>query len=127
MNRLKDIRKYDILIKHKLEELERLNELMKSAKVSDYTKERIQTSPIDDPLNEVCFKIMNLEKELSKDIEALCDLKKECLDKLDEIEDPILIDIAYKRYFEFKTFDKIADEMNMSTRWILELHKTLFS
>lgn len=119
------IKKLDNLIDAKLLELERLKEMMTKINVFDCFKERIQTSPSGDHLSDTIANIIDLEKEINEDIDQFVDIKKECMNMIDRLEDPKSIALLYKRYFEYKTFEQIADEMDLSTRWVIELHKKL--
>lgn len=128
MNRLLEIKKKDSLIESKKRELEKLNELMISVKVSDYSKERIQMSHENDSqIIETISKIQNLEREIMSDIQEFVEFKAECMRMIDSLDNPKFIDIAYKRYFEYKSFERIAEEMDLSKVWVLELNKRLLS
>lgn len=127
MNKLIDIKKMDKIIQGKLQELEQLNEMLTKVNVSDYTKERIQSSHEPDAIADVISKIHDLEREINRDVEFLMNLKQELMKKVDQLQNPLMIELAYKRYFAFKTFEQIADEMNLSVRWVLELNKQLMN
>lgn len=124
MNRLKKVKILDELITAKKEQLERLKILSVSVS-SPVESEKVQTSKTADQIPNVIAKIVDLENEINQDIADYIDLKKECMHLIDQLDDPYLIGIAYKRYFEYKTFDTISEEMHLSLRWVMKLNKKL--
>ena len=56
-------------------------------------------------------------------IKQYTEKKNEIITTIQKLEDPRYIDILYKRYVEFETFERIADEKVYSWRHILRLHK----
>lgn len=122
--KIDEIKKLDELIKAKQQELDNLEDLLTQTNVSNYD-ERVQTSPVSKNLENTIQAIKDTQTELQNAIQQFIELKVECMKKVDSLSDPKLIAIAYKRYFEFKTFEKIAEEMNLSERWILKLNKKL--
>lgn len=127
MQKLRQIKKLDAMIDAKLEQLSKLKELMTKVNVSDYHSDKVQTTHNNDQLCDTIAKIIDLERIINQDIDRFVDLKEECMKQVDSLEDPKLISIAYKRYFEYKTFEQIAEEMELSTFWVIQLNKKLMS
>ena len=125
MHKLKMIKKYDSLINNKRQELDRLTELMTKVTVLDYTKERVQVTPNNDSLCDIISKISEIQEEIRKDLVEYVELREDCMRQIDALDNSDLIDIAYKYYFEFKSFEKVAEEIGISTRWVIELNKKL--
>ena len=119
---LAQIRKADVLIESTLREMERLRESVMriTAVISDDV-----VSSTKDPTrhaDSIC-RIVDLENEIDRDIDRLVDLKREVIELIDKVEDARLLDLLYRRYVHFQTWEKIAYEMHYSYRWIHELDK----
>lgn len=121
MNKLKQIKKLDVLINSKLEEIESLKTL--ATKVNaPLNQERVQSSGSNDQLGECVAKIVDLQNEINDDIDAFINLKREVMRKIDSIDNSQYCDLLYKRYFEYKTWECVAEEMNLSREWVRNLH-----
>lgn len=117
MKRLKEIKKLDALINEKIRELDRLKTL--ATKVNHCQEgDRVKTSPRVDALSSTVAKIVDLQHEISDQIDAFVDLKAEVMKLVDELDDSLMIDILYKRYFEYKTLECIADECLITRQWV---------
>lgn len=124
MNRLKNIRKCEILINEKIAEIERLRAL--ATKVNECSEgDRVQSSGSGDKLGDTVSQIVDLQNELKEDIRNFMNVKKECMSLIDKLDNPLLVQLAYKRYFNYETFEQIAEEMDLSVRWVLKLNKKL--
>lgn len=121
---LREIKKMDVLINSKLLELERLKELLTKVNIASY-EDRVQTSHTGNGWEDTIQKIIDLEEQINRDIDRFVDYKKECQKVIDQLDDVNLIELAYKRYFEYKTFESIADEMNFSIQWVFILNGRL--
>lgn len=121
---LREIKKMDVLINSKLLELERLKELLTKVNVASY-EDRVQTSHMGNGWEDTIQKIIDIEQEINREIDRFVDYKKECQKVIDQLDDVNLIELAYKRYFEYKTFESIADEMHYSINWVFVLHRKL--
>lgn len=123
---LKEIRKMEIMIENKKQELKKLNETMVAVNISNY-EEKVQSTHNNDRLSDLISDIVKLQDEINNDIDKLLKFRQKCMRMIDSINNPMIVAIAYKRYFEFKKFEEIADEMNISVRWVLKLNKTLMN
>lgn len=122
LNKLKNIKKLDKLIEEKTTEIDRLRTL--ATKVNQCSEgERVQTSSAGDKISEYVVKIVDLQNEINEDIKKLVDLKRDCIKYIDTLDDPILIGILYKRYFEYKTWENIAEELGITRQWASKKHK----
>ena len=123
---LKHIKVLDELIHNKLLEVERLKAL--ATKVTYATEgERVQTSSCSDNVADNVAKIVSLEHEINDIVNKFINLKKECMDWIDSLDDYLVIGILYKKYLHYKTWEQIAEEMNISSRWAQEIHKRFIS
>lgn len=120
MNKLKQIKKLDVLINSKLEEIENLKTL--ATKVNaPLNQERVQSSGSNDQLGECVAKIVDLQNEINDDIDAFINLKREIEHKVLSIDNPVAINVLYKKYFQHKTIVQIAEECDISRQWVSKL------
>nr|DAG54924.1 MAG TPA: Protein of unknown function (DUF1492) [Caudoviricetes sp.] len=118
---LNQIEKYDNLIHNKIIEEEQLNILSMSVK-SAPIGEKVQTSSKQDPMGDMVAKIIDLREEISKMATDFLEQKQEIIRTIEKVEDPILYDVLFKRYVEYKTLLSIADELGYSEVTIKRLH-----
>lgn len=118
---LSQIEKYDNLIHNKIIEEEQLNILSMSVK-SVPIGEKVQTSSKQDPMGDMVAKIIDLREEISKMATDFLEQKQEIIRTIEAVEDPILYDVLFKRYVEYKTLLNIADELGYSEVTIKRLH-----
>ena len=118
---LERIKWYDVMIDSKLEELERLNSLVKRI-----TPVMSATSGAgggnQDKLGDTVAKIVDLRAEIDKETDSFIDLKREATSLLVQIGKPEYYQILHKRYIQYKSLEKIAGELNYSWRWVCKLH-----
>lgn len=117
---LLQIKRLDSLIKNKMFELDKLKS-ESVCKASSYG-ERVQTTFDPNSKEKMLTTILSLEKELSKDIEYYISVKNEIIKTIDELESSNEIDVLYKKYVQFKTWEQIAVEMNYTFRNVLIIH-----
>ena len=118
---LSQIEKYDNLIHNKIIEEEQLNILSISVK-SIPMGDKVQSSSKQDPMGDMVAKIVDLRAEISKMATDFLEQKQEIIRTIEEVEDPILYDVLFKRYVEYKTLLNIADELGYSEITIKRLH-----
>lgn len=118
---LSQIEKYDNLIHNKIIEEEQLNILSMSVK-SIPIGEKVQTSSKQDPMGDMVAKIIDLREEISKMATDFLEQKQEIIRTIENVEDPILYDVLFKRYVEYKTLLNIADELGYSEVTIKRFH-----
>lgn len=108
-------------INSKLEQVEKLNELATKATstLSDMPK---SSNRGESRLEEIIVKIIDLQEEINKDIDALIDLKREIAWTINNVKDKEMRSILEKRYLCFDSWEKIAVDMNYSTHHIFRLH-----
>lgn len=117
---LRQLRTAEIKIEQKEEELERLKSSLES--ISTGTDgERVQTTPRD-RLSEEITRIVDLEKEINSDLGALLMLRNKIINEIQSMDNPVYINILYKRYVEYKSLEEIAVEMSYSYIHIKRLH-----
>lgn len=117
---LRQLRTAEIKIEQKEEELERLKASLES--ISTGTDgERVQTTPRDKVSEEVP-QMVDLEEEINADLGALLMLRNKIINEIQSMDNPIYINILYKRYVQYKSLEEIAVEMSYSYIHIKRLH-----
>lgn len=120
---LQQLRRLDTVIDQKIKELDDLK--VKSTCIGgfDYSKERVQTSPSGDaPYVRTVSRMIDLNEEINRDVDDFVYRKHKIINEIQSLENPDEIAMLYKRYVEYKTFEKIAVEMNFTIRNIYFIH-----
>lgn len=119
---LRQVWRLDNTVNAKLEQLEALRS-MTTKITGTLTDNRVQESLSSDKIPKLICKIIELDKEITTDIDRLVDLKAEVMRKIDNIPDEDYRLLLTLRYLNFKTWEYIAVEMNYTYKWVHELHK----
>ena len=109
-----------MIIDCKLEQINGLRDRLTS--ISSPMGEQVQGTKDPDKFTDPVSKIIELENEINADIDKLVDLKSEARKSIEQLNDDREKLVLYKRYFENKTFEQIAVEMNYSWRRIHQFH-----
>lgn len=118
---LQKIKLYDVQINSKLEELAKLKDM--TTKITPtLSGDVVSGSRSQDKLGDAVAKIVDLEAEIDKRIDALCDLKRNAMELLDKLQNPNHYEILDKRYFQFKSLEQISVDMGYSYRNICYIH-----
>lgn len=67
-------------------------------------------------------RIVDMQRQINADIDALIDRKDTALKMLDSMKNPVHMTILHRRYFLHQPFERIATDMNYSWRWVCKLH-----
>lgn len=117
---LRQLRTAEIKIEQKEEELERLKASLESISTGT-DSERVQTTPKDRLSEEVPI-IADLEKEINSDLGAMLMLRNKIINEIQSMDNPVYINILYKRYVQYKSLEEIAVEMSYSYTRLRHLH-----
>lgn len=88
----------------------------------NYADEAVQRTREKNPLENIMSKIVDLDREIDEDIDALVDFKAEVWEKLDKIADERYKRILWLRYADRKTWRYITLELNFTIRYIHKMH-----
>lgn len=112
----------DKRITGKLEQLDRLNALATKATstLSDMPKSPGGTTS---GLEATVVKIVALQEEINRDIDALVDLKRDIAREIFSLSNKEAQTILEKRYLCFETWEKIAVDMNRSIQYCFMVHR----
>lgn len=120
---LNQLQRLDNAINLKLREVDDLRLKSKSIGSSDYSKERVKSSPSDEaPFTKFIERIVDLETEISSEICFFISEKHKIINQIQGLENADYISLLYKKYVEYKDLKQICDEMNFSYDRIRHLH-----
>jgi hypothetical protein len=114
---LKQIELLDAKIDTRCEEIMRLKTLA-TRTTTALGGERVQTSGNQDKISECVAKIVELQNEMNDEIDKFVDLRREAKAIIEECCDPECMRLLYARYFEYKTWEQIAVNMNYTYQWV---------
>jgi DNA-directed RNA polymerase specialized sigma subunit len=118
---LHQVRLYDTHINNKLEEMQRLKDLAKRITTS-LKPDMVSSSGNHDKIGDAVAKIVDLEAEIDKAIDAYVDKKREVSGVIEKVKDADQLNVLYKRYIFFENLEQIAFEMGYSYRNICYIH-----
>ena len=120
---LRQIRRIDIHLNHLLkerDELERAQTFLRSPQIDG---DRVQTSPSGDPpWMGYLIKWEELTNQIGEEWDRLIDKRQAIVAQISTLTDSRYIDLLIKRYVEYKSFEKIAVEMNYTYDHVRRLH-----
>ncbi|MTI71067.1 MAG: DUF1492 domain-containing protein [Firmicutes bacterium] len=113
--------KLDERINCKIEQASSLRDLAckVTASIND---DRISGTKQKSPMENAIVKLVDLEREIDKDIDELIDLKREIINIINLVKNQNYRLILELRYINGKTWDDIATKMQYDLRWIYRLH-----
>lgn len=118
---LQQIKLYDSHINTKLDELQHLKEMV--TRITPTLKDDVVSGGgSQDKLADAVVKIVDLEAEIDQEIDRYVNAKQEISSVLDGIVDPDQLQVLHKRYVQYKTFEQIACDMNMTYRNVCYIH-----
>ncbi len=118
---LKELRVISKIIDSKNRQLSQLKRYYTTVKAFDYSKEKVSGGQKQDFTNTV-NKIVDLENEITRDIDALAD-KKIAMDKfVKSVLSGTEYLIIQMRYFEGRKWEEIAIRINHEYSWVHRLH-----
>lgn len=118
---LQQIRLYDSHINTKIEERDRLKAM--ATKITPTLKQDVVSGgSSQDKLSDAVAKIVDLEAEINKEIDRYVDAIRNTSAMIDTLSDPDQLQVLHKRYVQFKTWEQIACDMNMTYRNVCYIH-----
>lgn len=117
---LQQVRKIDCLIREKREEIEQINDLLRVHGVS-YDK-MPSDSHSTDKMQKLILRKIELEDELREKMIDLLAQKRAIMNTVDQLERPEEIEVIYARYFRYKKWEEIAEQMGYDERNIYFIH-----
>ena len=118
---LQQIKRLDVLIDNKIEQIALLRERATSITAAP-GGDRVQSTSRGDNMERIVIKIVDMEAELERQIDKLVDLKTEVMGTIDQLENPNQIALLYRRYIKNEPWDKIAADMSYSIQAVFKMH-----
>lgn len=118
---LQQVKQCEVRIQIKMEDLEQLKAFTTKV-TSTLSDVSVSGTKNNDKLGDAIVRIIELQNDINCEIDRLVDLKKEVCAVLDKVSNEDQHTVLYKRYVLFKTFEKIACEMNMTYRNVCYIH-----
>ena len=108
-------------IRIKREQISQMRDLLTNISVS-YDKEKITSTPDSSPMEKNIVQMIEMQQELEDDIVQLAVVQKETLDLINRVENVKAREVLSKHYLGYKSWRDIAEEMDISQKWALNLH-----
>jgi len=118
---LKQIEMNDIKISQKQEELEEMRQWSVSISAGG-DRERVQTSGTGDRVGNAAVRIVSLEGEINREIDAFYNFKHEVINQIHDLNVAKYINILHKRHIQYKNFDTIGREMDYSDSHVMRIY-----
>lgn len=119
---LDQLKVIDTKINQKMEELSDLMTSATSTGAIDYSKDRVQTSPMNAQENRIC-RYVDLDAEINREIDHFVDIKHQVTNEIQELNVDYYIKILFKVYVQYKTVKDAAQEIGLSYQYVRDLHK----
>ena len=116
INYLKQIKIMDAKINADIEELTSL-ETLATRTTSVLGGDRVQSSGSQQKMADSVAKIVDLREQINAEIDRFINYKQEARELISECEAECITLIS-KRYFQFKTWESIAVDMNFTYQWV---------
>ena len=117
---LMQIKRMDVRIGQRITELNQMRERLSLIAGIDYAKDRIQTTP--ESGNKQIEEIVDFEKDILDMIKQETELKHKIIGEIQTIDNPIYVDILFRRYVECASFERIACDMGYVYNYVCNLH-----
>lgn len=117
---LKQAYRIDKLIQTKENEIEIWQ--TKRLKITTSFSERVEGTKELDPIVGATIKIIDLQNELNQRIDELVDIKTQIVRLIDGVQGNEYKLLLELRYLSFKSWEKIAVEMNYNWRTVFKVH-----
>lgn len=120
---LSQIRHLDTRINQRIREKELLQQEALSTGAIRYDKDRVQTSPDGTPRQlKLIEKAADMEAEINAMVDQMIDVRHIIIEQIQNLPDHRYVQILFKRYVEYKTFEQIAVDMSYTYKWVCDLH-----
>lgn len=108
-------------IKYKLKKLENLRAVAYNS-TPNYGGEKVQRTRDNHSLENIVAKIVDLDREINADIDALVDMKVEAWEIIDKLVDERLKTIIWKHYAQNMSWTQIAASEKITRRHVIRLY-----
>lgn len=120
---LQQLRRFDLLINQKIQELSELRMTAESLPGMKYSEDKVQKSLSQNaPFISSVHRIIELEKEIDAEIDRFVDEKHRIINQIQGLSDMQHIEVLFKRYVEYKSLETISEEMGYTPQYVREIH-----
>lgn len=117
---LLQVKKLDMMISNKLQEVEHWKCIATSTNASG-SGERVQASGSQQKMADAVARYMDIERDINAAIDELVDRRQEIIQTIEQL--PVTeYDILHKVYIQGQDFNVVADEYNKSYSWVATIH-----
>lgn len=120
---LSEVQRLQTIIEQKQERIKEIRESASTVRAVRFDLEKVQGGGHTDRIGEAVAKIVDLETEVEGDMMNLLYRQHEIVNQIQKVDNPLYMQLLFKRYYEGKDFQRITDEMRISYRYSLNLHK----
>ncbi|MGF0017504.1 hypothetical protein [Sporofaciens sp. SGI.106] len=113
----------DEQINQDLERLEQMKADAYSTGGIDYSRERVQTSPVGDKLCSDVSRYIAFNEQINAEIDRFVDAKEQIIREIRELHNIYYVQILFKVYVQFKSLKAASQEMKRSYNFVLDVHK----
>lgn len=86
----------------------------------DYSRDRVQSTPTSG--NKQIEDLVDFENQLLEMIKEEQKLKDKIITEIQQLEDPVHVEILFRRYVAWKSLKQIANDMNYAYQYVVNLH-----
>lgn len=120
---LQQIKVLDTKIQQKQEQYRRLVEQASGSGGISYDKDVVQTSKTGDRLERLIIQYVDLEKVIQEEQLHFEMMKHTIINQVQSLNEDRYMNVLFKRYVEYKSYELIAVEMSYSFDYVKELHR----
>jgi DNA-directed RNA polymerase specialized sigma subunit len=118
-----NVKRLNATVNAKIEKVQLIRKQLESIGCVDYSKDIVSGSHSDSQICDGVAKLIDFENELSKQIEELCSLQSEAIQRIDSMIYADYRLVLTLRYLNSKTWEQIAVDMGFTFQWVQELNK----
>ena len=117
---LQQIHKIDIKIGQRVVQLQQMRDRVHIMGSFDYSKDRVQSSP--ESGNKQIEDLVDFERSIVDLIKLEQTLKDKIIGQIQQLENPIHVEILFRRYVEMQSFERIACDLGYVYNYVCNLH-----
>lgn len=119
---LEQIRQGDIKVKQLIKEFAGIKDSQITLSGIDYSKDRVQHSVNNAAYTRLVEKQYDLQLEINASIDNYISFKHKVIQQIQALGKADYIDILYKRYVEYESFEQISTEISLSYYHTVHIH-----
>lgn len=117
---LSQIKRIDLKIGQRITQLQEMRDKLHIIGSFDYSKDRVQSSP--ESGNKQIEELVDFERELIDLIGREQQMKDRIISEIQQLENPIHVDLLFRRYVQCQSFERISCDMGYVYNYTLNLH-----